>query len=43
MNIAQGSIEECQYYLVLSNDLGYGKNDHLYVQAYISKILSSNS
>ena len=24
MNIAQGSLEECQYYLVLSNDLGYG-------------------
>ncbi|OFX24920.1 MAG: four helix bundle protein [Bacteroidetes bacterium GWA2_31_9b] len=22
-NIAQGSLEECRYYLVLSNDLGY--------------------
>ena len=52
MNIAQGSIEECQYYLVLSNDLGYGKNDLLVMQlneigkmleSYISKILSSNS
>ena len=52
MNIAQGSIEECQYYLVLSNDLGYGKNDHLVIllneigkmlESSISKILSSNS
>jgi len=52
MNIAQGSIEECQYYLVLSNDLGYGKNAHLVIllneigkmlESYISKILSSNS
>ncbi|HEY1871985.1 MAG TPA: four helix bundle protein [Chitinophagaceae bacterium] len=52
MNIAQGSIEECQYYLILSNDLGYGKNDDLafllneigkMLESYISKILSSNS
>src|ERR1051325_2511693 len=52
MNIAQGSIEECQYYLILSNDLDYGKNDHLIalldeiskmLGSYISKILSSNS
>ena len=25
-NIAQGSIEECQYYLILSADLEYGEN-----------------
>ena len=52
MNIAQGSIEECQYYLILSNDLGYGKNDNLVslldeiskmLGSYIFKILSSNS
>ena len=52
MNIAQGSIEECQYYLILSNDLGYGDNNHLkelldevskMLESYISKILSSNS
>jgi len=52
MNIAQGSIEECQYYLVLSNDPGYGKNDQLVIllneigkmlESSISKILSSNS
>jgi four helix bundle protein len=24
MNIAQGSLEECRYYLILSRDLGYG-------------------
>jgi four helix bundle protein len=23
-NIAQGSLEECRYYLILSHDLGYG-------------------
>ena len=52
MNIARGSIEECQYYFVLSNDPGYGKNDQLVIllneigkmlESYISKILSSNS
>jgi len=25
MNIAQGSLEECRYYLILSKDLGYGE------------------
>src|SRR4029078_3618046 len=52
MNIAQGSVEECQYYLILSHDLGYGPNSHLVnnlnevakmLQSYISKILTSNS
>lgn len=52
MNIAQGSIEECQYYLILSHDLGYGENEHLarlldeiskMLGSYISKILSPNS
>ena len=28
-NIAQGSIEECQYYLILSADLEYGENTDL--------------
>ncbi len=27
MNIAQGSLEECRYYLILSRDLKYGEND----------------
>jgi len=52
MNIAQGSIEECQYYLILAKDLGYGENSLLtnlldeiskMLQSYITKILSSNS
>ena len=29
MNIAQGSLEECRYYLILSRDLGYGNTDEL--------------
>jgi four helix bundle protein len=26
MNIAQGSLEECRYYLILASDLNYGEN-----------------
>lgn len=29
MNVAQGSLEECRYYLILSRDLGYGANKEL--------------
>jgi four helix bundle protein len=29
MNIGQGSIEECRYYLILSADLGYGDSSGL--------------
>ena len=28
-NIAQGSLEECRYYLILANDLGYGDTREL--------------
>jgi four helix bundle protein len=28
-NIAQGSIDECRYYLILSEDLGYGETREL--------------
>jgi four helix bundle protein len=28
-NIAQGSIEECRYYLILARDLGYGNASEL--------------
>jgi four helix bundle protein len=28
-NISQGSLEECRYYLLLANDLGYGTNREL--------------
>lgn len=50
-NIAQGSIEECHYYLILAKDLSYGDNQDLIQlleevskmpEAYIPKILSSN-
>jgi four helix bundle protein len=29
MNIAQGSLEECRYYLILAQDLKYGDNSEL--------------
>ena len=29
MNIAQGSLEECRYYLILADDLDYGRADVL--------------
>jgi four helix bundle protein len=28
-NIAEGSLEECRYYLILAHDLGYGETDSL--------------
>ena len=32
LNIAQGSLEECQYYLILSHDIGYGNTLTLRLQ-----------
>jgi four helix bundle protein len=29
MNIAQGSVEECRYFLILAKDLNYGSTSHL--------------
>jgi four helix bundle protein len=52
MNIAQGSLEECRYYLILINDLKYGDSSGLFIQleevgrmldAYASSILTSDS
>ena len=52
MNIAQGSIEECRYYLILAADLGYGDSLGLIadldeasrmLHAYSSSILNSDS
>ena len=52
INTVQGSLEECQYYLILSQDLGYGENEALrsllnevgkMLESYMQKILSSNS
>jgi four helix bundle protein len=50
MNIAQGSLEECRYYLILAKDLNYGDTAQLQPQleavsklleAYSAKILAS--
>ena len=42
MNIAQGSLEECRYYLILTTDLGYGETDSITGQIEeVSKLLES--
>jgi len=42
MNISQGSIEECKYYLILSKDLEYGENRALVSQLIeVSKMLTA--
>ena len=47
-NIAQGSLEECRYYLILADDLGYGKSAEMHslleetsklLEAYMSSII----
>ena len=41
-NIAQGSLEECRYYLILSRDLAYGDSAALTLQLEeISRMLDS--
>jgi len=41
-NTAQGSLEECRYYLLLAQDLDYGKTQQLVVQATeISRMLTA--
>ncbi len=51
-NIAQGSLNECHYYLILSRDLNYCKNANLFdlaneigklLNSYINAIKNSNS
>jgi four helix bundle protein len=43
-NIAQGSLEECRYYLILAKDLGYGDSGALMISLEeISKMLESYS
>ncbi len=39
MNIAQGSLEESRYYLILSADLGYGKTEALMKLQEVSRLL----
>jgi four helix bundle protein len=52
LNIAEGSLEECQYYLILAKDLGYGSDPELanlsdevgrLLTTYRKAILASNS
>jgi len=44
MNTAEGSIEECRYYLVLAQDLGYGKTEVLMKDLEsVSRLLDSYS
>jgi four helix bundle protein len=44
MNISQGSLEECRYYLILSRDLLYGENKYLTEQLVeVSKLLEAYS
>ena len=42
MNIAQGSVEECRYYIILCRDLGYINEDGLMPQLEeVSKLLDA--
>jgi four helix bundle protein len=44
LNIAQSSLEECRYYLILSQDLEYGRNEDLRsMLEETSKVLDSYS
>ena len=52
MNLAEGSLEECRYYLILAQDLGYGDNTQLartleevsrMLSAYAAAILTPGS
>ncbi|HEW79550.1 MAG TPA: four helix bundle protein [Phycisphaerales bacterium] len=43
-NISQGSLEECRYYLILVNDLGYGDTRELLNQVdEVSRLLAGYS
>jgi len=42
MNIAQGSLEECRYYLILARDLGYGDSREILSQLEeVSRLLDA--
>ena len=52
MNMAEGSVEECRYYLILAKDLGYGDTERIaaslpevsrLLSAYAAAILASAS
>ena len=43
LNIAQGSLEECRYYLILIQDLGYGPTEEMEeMLEEISKLLGAD-
>ena len=42
LNVAEGSLEECRYYLILAEDLGYGENSKLSSSAEeVSRVLNA--
>jgi four helix bundle protein len=42
MNIAEGSLEECRYFLILAKDLGYGETEKLSASLEeVSKLLNA--
>jgi len=52
MNMAEGSVEECRYFLILAKDLGYGDTQKLFaaleeasrlLNAYSTAILTSST
>ena len=44
LNIAQGSLEECRYYLILTRDLGYADTSpHMHQLEAVSKLLNAYS
>jgi four helix bundle protein len=44
LNVAQGSLEECRYYLLLTRDLGYGETKQLLIEIdEVGRLLASYS
>jgi four helix bundle protein len=44
LNISQGSVEECRYYIILSKDLGYSdSSDAMSLLEEVSKLLDAYS
>jgi four helix bundle protein len=44
LNIAEGSLEECRYYLILAKDLGYGETQNLsQLLEEVSRLLNAYS
>jgi four helix bundle protein len=44
MNTAEGSLEECRYYLILAEDLGYGETkDLMEALEEVSRLLNAYS